>query len=804
MLMTKEEKFYKALRDVFVGAKVEGESGYINLMRIKARYYEKGVFPKLQQNINEALKPFPTFRDELFEKLYDFFHRYFSESGSIYFRYTPLHQNVYEKVYTEDKDVMLFWKTHMLYYVKTDRLFRSMEMEVDGQKFFFDVSMLEHKKANEKRNIIYSFKEKRKNTLVFMVAYSEKGKKTKTDEITKSLRQEGDKISEDILEHAFHIFEKQSEVDYFINKDAKAFLEEQFNLWLYQYMFSGVSEWTQTRIKQLQTLKDIAFKIIAFISQFENELVKIWNKPKFVLNSNYVITLDRIADKDISLVEKLLAHKNFKSQIEEWQQLGIVDESFKKTAVLEKVDKGKQLTEPYQHLPIDTRHFKDLELDILGVFDNLDAALDGWLIKSENYQALNTILSKFTEKVQVIYIDPPFNTGDDFLYRDQFRDSTWLTLMDNRIELAKPILTRKGTLFLHLDWNANYDGRQLLNSTFSKVGFINEIVWRIGWVSGFKTQAEGFVRNHDTIFFYAKDPTSYLFKKADAVIPYKSFDRKTIETELASIVKKWKLMDKKIKNVKIAIKDDQDTVYKLGLTSQEGGYWMEDTWNCSEYEDLHSNKIKRNAKEYTPNGSEITQKPEQLLKRIVELASNERDIILDFFSGTATSLAVAQKLKRKWLGVEFASYFETDALYRMKHVLAGQTRREPVGISKSVSWMGGGFFKYYEMEQYEDTLRCAKYGEGDLFDDPNKDAYHQYIFLRDLKMLEALEVDTKGNKVKVDLSKLWEGIDIAETISNLTGKWIKRIKADSVEFEDGEVVDTKNLDWKLIKPLVWW
>ena len=804
MLMTKEEKFYKALRDVFVGAKVEGESGYINLMRIKARYYEKGVFPKLQQNINEALKPFPTFRDELFEKLYDFFHRYFSESGSIYFRYTPLHQNVYEKVYTEDKDVMLFWKTHMLYYVKTDRLFRSMEMEVDGQKFFFDVSMLEHKKANEKRNIIYSFKEKRKNTLVFMVAYSEKGKKTKTDEITKSLRQEGDKISEDILEHAFHIFEKQSEVDYFINKDAKAFLEEQFNLWLYQYMFSGVSEWTQTRIKQLQTLKDIAFKIIAFISQFENELVKIWNKPKFVLNSNYVITLDRIADKDISLVEKLLAHKNFKSQIEEWQQLGIVDESFKKTAVLEKVDKGKQLTEPYQHLPIDTRHFKDLELDILGVFDNLDAALDGWLIKSENYQALNTILSKFTEKVQVIYIDPPFNTGDDFLYRDQFRDSTWLTLMDNRIELAKPILTRKGTLFLHLDWNANYDGRQLLNSTFSKVGFINEIVWRIGWVSGFKTQAEGFVRNHDTIFFYAKDPTSYLFKKADAVIPYKSFDRKTIETELASIVKKWKLMDKKIKNVKIAIKDDQDTVYKLGLTSQEGGYWMEDTWNCSEYEDLHSNKIKRNAKEYTPNGSEITQKPEQLLKRIVELASNERDIILDFFSGTATSLAVAQKLKRKWLGVEFASYFETDALYRMKHVLAGQTRREPVGISKSVSWTGGGFFKYYEMEQYEDTLRCAKYGEGDLFDDPNKDAYHQYIFLRDLKMLEALEVDTKGNKVKVDLSKLWEGIDIAETISNLTGKWIKRIKADSVEFEDGEVVDTKNLDWKLIKPLVWW
>jgi len=169
--MTKEQKFFNALRDVFVGAKVEGESGYINLMRIKSRYYTEGVFPKLQVGINEALKPFPAFREELFEKLYDFFHRYFSESGSIYFRYTPLHQNVYEKVYTDDKDVMLFWKTHMLYYVKTDRLFKSLEVELDGQKFFFDASTLEHKKANEKRNIVYSFIGERKDgTLAFDVA----------------------------------------------------------------------------------------------------------------------------------------------------------------------------------------------------------------------------------------------------------------------------------------------------------------------------------------------------------------------------------------------------------------------------------------------------------------------------------------------------------------------------------------------------------------------------------------------------------------------------------------------------------
>jgi len=146
----------------------------------------------------------------------------------------------------------------------------------------------------------------------------------------------------------------------------------------------------------------------------------------------------------------------------------------------------------------------------------------------------------------------------------------------------------------------------------------------------------------------------------------------------------------------------------------------------------------------------------------------------------------------------------------MKIVLAGDKdfkavdKKRSSHFSRDINWAGSGFFKYYHLEQYEDTLRRAKYADADLFDDTNKDPYHQYVFLRDLKMLEALEVDTEKNTVKVDLSRLYDGIDIAETLSNLTGKWIKRITADSVEFEDGEVVDTKNLDWKRIKPLIWW
>jgi hypothetical protein len=197
---------------------------------------------------------------------------------------------------------------------------------------------------------------------------------------------------------------------------------------------------------------------------------------------------------------------------------------------------------------------------------------------------------------------------------------------------------------------------------------------------------------------------------------------------------------------------------------------------------------------------------------------------MDFFLGSGTTTAVAHKLGRKWLGVEMGEHFYTVVLPRMKKVLAG----DKSGISKEVKWQGGGFFKYYELEQYEDTLRKVKYEDSDpsplLEGSPERtgyfgDTYNQYVFMRDLKMLSALEIDYENNKVEVDLSKLYPriphqaspdtplengNVDVPETLSNLLGRWIKRISANEVEFENGEKIDIKNLDYKLIKPLIWW
>jgi len=852
--MSKEQKFYDALKDIFIGARVEGESGYINLMRIKSRYYEEGVFPQLQKDIDKALEPFPEFREELFDKLYTFFNRYFSESGSIYFRYTPIYQNVYEKVYTDDKDVMLFWKTHMLYYVKTDRLFKNLEVDVDDVKFFFDVSTLEHKKANEKRAIIYELKGKRNDGVIaFNVLYSERGRKTKINDILRDLRKEGVTITEDTLEEAFRVFEKQSEVDYFINKNAKEFLQEQFNIWLYQYVFSGESEWTEKRIKQLQVLKDIAFKIIDFISQFEDELVKIWNKPKFVLNSNYVITLDRIAEKSIELIEKILEHEGFENQVKEWEELGIVGKEFDKSKILENAPLSKQLNKRYQYLPIDTKYFKDLELEILGLFDDLDNSLDGWLIKSENYQALNTILAKFRGKVKCTYIDPPYNSkSTEIIYVNTYKHSSWMSLMENRLALSKLLSTTDGSHIIAIDENEQERLGWLLSSIFSE--YTKVCVTVIHNKKGI--QGDYFSYNHDYAYFcippslkrinemlIPQDEWEYvnlrkwgteserktakncfypiLVKESnvigfgnvcsDSFHPSKSNNKRkdgTVEVypiDPRGVERKWRYSRDSVEDIRHLLrvhitKRGEIQILKAKASSQYKTVWDDSRYIAGDYGTRLLTEMG-----LLPEG--IYPKSIYTVMDSVYAVTDKDSIVLDYFAGSGTTAHAVINLnrqdngKRKYILVEMADYFDTVLMPRIKKVVFSDKWKD----GKMQNGQGiSHFIKYYSLEQYEDTLRKVKYEDSNLFDNPYQDPYNQYVFMRDLKMLEALEIDYENNKVKVDLSKLYPNIDIPETLSNLLGKWIKKITPDYVEFEDGEQINLKDLDYKVIKPLIWW
>ena len=142
--------------------------------------------------------------------------------------------------------------------------------------------------------------------------------------------------------------------------------------------------------------------------------------------------------------------------------------------------------------------------------------------------------------------------------------------------------------------------------------------------------------------------------------------------------------------------------------------------------------------------------------------------------------------------------FYSVILPRMKKVLSGEQK----GVSKELKWQGGGFFKYFSLEQYEEALRKAKYEDKGALP---KDIYHQYLFFKDLKLAdEVVELDDESKSIKVDLTKLHNKIDIPETLSFLTGKFIKQILKDKVVFTDDSEIEYANIDYKIVKPLIWW
>jgi adenine specific DNA methylase Mod len=376
-----------------------------------------------------------------------------------------------------------------------------------------------------------------------------------------------------------------------------------------------------------------------------------------------------------------------------------------------------------------------------------------------------------------------------------------------------------------------------MDEIFGKENFRNEIV--VSRTSRLKNEGIRYYTSQDTLFFYSKSE-DIVFVQQKIEEPFEIEIKLSDSTEsdkIGEILRRYfedfdfKISGKKVllrsqKWVEMHASSDKDnnppiTVFGKKYYPPPKRRWMwqdEETLKQMEKNGWIRINTNNNLPEllrtwrhlgsdwldipgYSQTQGFSTENSEILLKRVVESTSNEGDLVMDFFLGSGTTTAVAHKLGRKWIGVEMGEHFYTVALPRMKKVLF----YDKSGISKEVKeYKGGGFFKYYELEQYEEALAKTVYENHDMFLVGNKSVYEQYVFLKDEKMLRAMEIDYENGKVKVDLTKLYSNIDIAETLSNLTGKWIKRIGESEVEFEDGSKVNMKDIDYKLIKPLIWW
>ncbi|GAA8562721.1 site-specific DNA-methyltransferase [Helicobacter pylori] len=311
-----------------------------------------------------------------------------------------------------------------------------------------------------------------------------------------------------------------------------------------------------------------------------------------------------------------------------------------------------------------------------------------YLIKGNNLIALHSLKKKFAKQVKCIYIDPPYNTGNDsFNYNDNFNHSSWLVFMKNRLEIAREFLSDDGSIYINLDYNEVHYCKVLMDEIFGVENFQREIIWRIGWLSGYKTSINNFIRNHDTILFYSKNADKLFFNK-------KYIENKDFK-ELIKIEKIQSNLD----NLGIDREKQKNIIKIINHETRPERYPLEDIWNGNEYDDLNSIAIVSYSGETVSKmlGTEEIkgQKPEKLIQRILEVSTNENDLVLDFFAGSGTTCAVAHKMKRRYIGIEQMDYIETITKERLKKVIEG----EQGGISKKCGFKGGGSFVYAELKE---------------------------------------------------------------------------------------------------------
>lgn len=741
----------------------------------------------------------------VYNDLVEFFSRYY-EAGDFYHRRRLRRIAPYALPYSGE-ELLLHWTNSDQYYVKTTDRFFAYSFRIAEFSVRFEVSNIDVPKEiadsvdEPKRFFLFSSAQLDGQELLCRFAWrplTTEEKKTfgtrPQQKLNENIREQLlDAISDPVLRGHLcaaeagiaavdrHLgrFTGKNASDFFVHRDLEGFLTRELDTFLRQDVV-GLGELLkggqagELALLRARVVRKIALVVIAFLAQLENFQLRLFEKRKFVLRTNFCVTLDRLP---APLRSEVATNSE---QISEWSNDKFGEQGAAKVTA-NGIDDA--VVESFPHLVVDTQYFDDaFKWKLIASFDRLDDSVDGLLVKSDNFHAMRLLGERYGQQLQCVYVDPPFNTeSDQFIFKDTLRDSSWLTMMDNRLGLIRPLLRADGTLYVHLDHNSNYFMRMLLDRIMGADGFLNEIIWRIGWVSGYKTQAPSFVRNHETIFAYGvgRRPT---FHKHLAAIPYVQRKLADAEDELKALRHKWDVPES-ADRVRVWVPQPDGTILKSGSDNKEGRYWMEDTWNCSEYDELNSNKIKRNVAEYTPNGSRLTQKPEQLLHRVLSVSSSPGDWVADFFGGSGTTAAVAQKMGRRFITVEPGAYFESDVLWRIKSVLSGRQ----VGVSNKVEYRGGGMVKYLELEQYEDVLTNIEFTRS------GEDAQAMFDLMGDDYLLSyMLDFETSGSatllnldafltpfdytlKVRGDSGTEAQAVDLVETFNLLIGLHVDRV-----------------------------
>lgn len=542
------------LKEIFQINQPELDFGIYRILNSRATEIAAFLETTLPQKIQTALAGNTEQETAVYNHLFTFFSRYYDNGDFISQR--RYKGDTYAIPYAGE-EVMLHWANKDQYYTKSGESFSNYAFTLEnGKKVQFRLVDADTAKDNRKDN---------EQARVF--ALIEPQIKTETDE-------NGDEIQTDILPFdtqgdlltlrfeykAVNKKEKQSEyitqaveriqnfaipdefqgifnampteksknrtllekyltdytakntADYFIHKNLGKFLNQELDFYIKNEVMNldNIQDSTdfshiEQNLQTIKTIKTVAKEIIAFLAQLEDFQKKLWLKKKFVAGCHYLITLDHLTEAQVQT-----ALENPK-QTAQWQALFNVNVSGLNAA---------ELCKNYPHLVVDTALFEPtFQADVLREIEHLDDKTNGLLIHSDNFQALNLLQERYKEQVKCIYIDPPYNTGEDgFPYKDNYKSSSWLSMFEDRLNLASKLLNSQGLLACHMDEHEHLGLEVLIKNCFGN-GDLGKLIWDKRNPKG---DSKGLGVQHEYVHFatnnleHLKDENSFVRNKENA------------------------------------------------------------------------------------------------------------------------------------------------------------------------------------------------------------------------------------------------------------------------------------------------
>ncbi|MEI7748060.1 MAG: site-specific DNA-methyltransferase [Chlorobiaceae bacterium] len=754
------------------------------LNKVIAGVEAAGMYPEQSpkvQALREQLKndgvDVGRLESEVYDHLFSFFRRYYSEGDFLAKRvYKP---GVYAIPY-EGEEVMLHWANKDQYYIKTSEYLRDYafrlrpDLEAEPMRVHFrlaDVAEGEHGnvKASEGKERRFKLAEENPVTLQdgeLMISFTYQPDTAKQKELNAAaeeaiaamgdasltawitelgkpnVRSDGSSSGTRLRLHLDR-YTARNTFDYFIHKDLGGFLRRELDFFIKNEVMhlDDIENESAPRVEQylskIRVIRKIAGKIIDFLAQLENFQKRLWLKKKFVVETHYCITLDRIP---VEFYGEIAANE---AQHDEWLRLFSINE-IQGDLIAPSYSKplNPVFLKAHPTLVLDTKHFDaNFTARLLETLADLDEQTDGVLFHSENFQALSLMQARFREKVKCVYIDPPYNTGeDDFPYKDSYQHSSWMCMMLDRAKMAGILLASDGLFSVQIGDEEMANVRLLFGEAFAERK--NSAVVRRG-IKNVQAQFKDIDRlslGYDVVHSYAKSTgvrLAHLRQAFEEEKPgkwdtfWRGTDRPTMRYELFGNTPgtgQWRWEEGRAKR---AIKAYEKFLeHEMATKSLDD--WYVENFQCGVDLDFvrlsndgvvqyyvppqNFRLVSDNWLDIPASGSHTVfahEKSLALLRRVISWSTQPKDYVLDYFAGSgstghaAFSMPPGGEGKRKFILVEMGDHFDTVLLPRLKKVSfapAWKDEKPKRLASLEDAECSPHIIKVVCLESYEDTL----------------------------------------------------------------------------------------------------